>query len=373
MGKDESKKILYISSRADFGGGPLHVNDLINHFKREYCIYCASPLDQPYGLKWKLELKPNHHFEIPHRKFSIKYLYKLLRFINGNKIQLIHAHGKGAGIYTRILKIFKPSVIVIFSFHGFHPDNYNGLIKFLYILYERLSSLLTNYYINVSYSENKTCLSYNIFKTNKATVIYNGVKKAALIHNNKIDARIALSLPLNQFIIVSANRFDVQKNLILVLKIAKLLKQKKQILFLLLGDGEQFEQIRLLAKTDNLSNVFFAGYKPNVQEYLESADLYLATSKGEALGYSLIEACRAGLPIIATNVSGHNEMVIDGYNGFLFDFDNDVAACSIIQKLLNEPDELKMMGQNGQLYFEKHFVLNMTLDSISFIYSKFLK
>jgi glycosyltransferase involved in cell wall biosynthesis len=371
MIQNKQKKILYITSRADFGGGPMHVDDLIKYFIDFFDVYCASPVEPPYGTKWQSELKRFHHFKLPHRKFTIKDLFALIRFIKQNEIKLIHAHGKGAGVYARLVKLFIPSLKIIFTFHGFHPDNYSLFSRILYLWYEKAAAILTDHFINVSHSENKLSIKYKLFVPSKASIIYNGIKSSYSIHLNKIEARKALGLDLDKFTIVSANRFDKQKNLILVLHIAKLLINNKNIVFLLLGDGEQFEIIKNLSHKDNLSNIHFMGYKSNVQEFLEASDLYLATSIGEALGYSLIEACRASLPILATNVRGHNEVVLDNYNGFLFELNDAKKASIIIEKLFSESKELIELGLNGKKYYEQNFDINSTYKSISNVYSKF--
>jgi len=371
MIQNKQKKILYITSRADFGGGPSHVDDLITYFIKIFDVYCASPVEQPYGTKWQSELKIFHHFEIPHRIFTIKDLFALIRFIKQNDIKMIHAHGKGAGVYARLVKLFIPNVKIIFTYHGFHPHNYGLFCRILYLWYERAAAVLTDHFINVSHSENKLCLQYKLFVPTKASIIYNGIKESNPIHQNKIDARLALGLDLDMFIIISANRFDEQKNLILALNIAKLLINNKNILFLFLGDGEQFEIIKALSRKDHLSNIIFTGYKSNVQEFLEASDLYLATSIGEALGYSLIEACRASLPILATNVRGHNEVVIDNYNGFLFELNDAENASVIIEKLLYNENKLTELGLNGKKYYEQKFDINSTYQNITTVYSKF--
>ncbi|MCU0343825.1 MAG: glycosyltransferase [Ignavibacterium sp.] len=371
MNENKQKKILYITSRADFGGGPLHVDDLIKYFIEFYDVYCASPVEPPYGTKWQSELKRFHHFKIPHRKFTITDLFGLISFIKQNNIKLIHAHGKGAGLYARLAKLFIPNLKIIFTFHGFHPDNYGFFSRVLYIWYEKVAAILTDHFINVSYSENKLSIEYKLFDPSKASIIYNGIKSSNPIHQNKVEARKALGLDLDKFTIISANRFDKQKNLILVLNIAKFLTNNKNIIFLLLGDGEQFEIIKHISHKDNLSNIFFMGYKSNVQEFLEASDLYLATSLGEALGYSLIEACRAGLPILATNVRGHNEVVIENYNGFLFELNDAKRASIIIEKLSSESSELIELGLHAKKYYEKNFNINSTYKNISNVYEKF--
>lgn len=59
----------------------------------------------------------------------------------------------------------------------------------------------------------------------------------------------------------------------------------------------------------------FVGFTKEPMKYLQSSDLYLSTSRFEGLPYGLIEAASVGLPIVASNVKGNNEVVNNGYNG----------------------------------------------------------
>jgi len=90
-------KVLIISSRADYGGGPEHIYKLISLLHEEVIFYVACPIDIPYWHRYSELLTVNNLFEIPHRKFSIKYLLALRTFTKNNKIDIIHSHGKGAG------------------------------------------------------------------------------------------------------------------------------------------------------------------------------------------------------------------------------------------------------------------------------------
>ena len=149
----EKKKIIYITVRSDFGGGPYHIDLLIDNLKGDFDIYVAAPLNKPYGFKWQKFLGKNKFFELPFRSFKVSSFLRLIRFIKSNSIEILHAHGKGGGIYGRLTKIFLPGVFVIYTFHGFHILNYNLMVRKFYILVERLLSRFTDLFINVSQGE----------------------------------------------------------------------------------------------------------------------------------------------------------------------------------------------------------------------------
>jgi len=99
----EKQDILIITSRADFGGGPEHIFQLINQLINGYNFFIACPKDFPYYERYSQLVGEDNIFEIPHRKINVFSILKLSSFIGKNKIDLIHSHGKGAGIYSRLL------------------------------------------------------------------------------------------------------------------------------------------------------------------------------------------------------------------------------------------------------------------------------
>ena len=92
------------------------------------------------------------YLEIAERKLLPIDILKLILFSRKNSIDIIHAHGKGAGIIARIIKIFlnKP---LIYTFHGIHTNCMNRFNKFLYILYENITGWLDEEKVFVSLSE----------------------------------------------------------------------------------------------------------------------------------------------------------------------------------------------------------------------------
>ena len=122
-------KVLIISARADYGGGPEHIYRLIKNSCIDIEYYIACPKEKPY---WNLYFKivGDKIYEIPHRKISLLHLYKLLNLIKSNNIQLIHTHGKGAGFYGRILSMII-HLPLIHTPHGIHVGQYNYIIKII--------------------------------------------------------------------------------------------------------------------------------------------------------------------------------------------------------------------------------------------------
>jgi len=97
---------MLVTVRADFGGGPYHVDILLKNLKENFDFFVGAPLNQQYGCQWQQLLGEKKFFVLPFRSFKLISFLKLVSFIKSNQINVIHSHGKGAGLYSRLLKIF---------------------------------------------------------------------------------------------------------------------------------------------------------------------------------------------------------------------------------------------------------------------------
>jgi len=374
MDYSENKiNILFITLRSGWGGAPKHIDLIIRNLTSEYNISIAAPIEKPYGEEWYRISGKGNYFELPHRKFSIVKLYELRKFIIRNNIQIIHAHGKGAGVYARLSKLLLISrVKVILTLHGFHIDAYNSLQKRLYLLFEKLLSNLTDLFINVSQGEQNVCIQYNIYKKSKAKVIYNAIPQIEP-GSDKIILKKKLNLPEDKILILSLVRFSYMKNIEATINIAELLKEENKYFFLIVGDGEEKQNIENEIRKKNLNNVNLIGYKTNSQDYINASDIYLSTSRWEGLPYSLIEACMFGLPAVVTDVVGNNEVVKDDFNGKLFKLDNLQSAANYIVWICTNKTISDLYSKNAKKHFVKNFTLDKMVSDINQVYKGILK
>ncbi|MGV3504253.1 MAG: glycosyltransferase [Adhaeribacter sp.] len=354
-------KILFISVRADHGGGPKHIDQLIHILHEDYDIFMACPQDEPYFSQWAALLGNNRITNIPHRRFSLGAFLKIRKLLEKENITLVHSHGKGAGIYSRPLKLVNRNLKVIHTFHGIHIYDYNAIQKLLYIFIEKALGKLTHKFINVSKSEKRSCLDLGIIKDRDSTIIYNGSSDLGLLMNG-----LAKPGDLNTFMVASVSRFDVSKNMQLAYQIAKAFKDCEEVAFIWIGDGPDRKELQALSVQEGL-NIIFTGFQENVAAILGSAALYLSTSRWEGLPIALMEASALGLPLIATDVTGNNEVVQHQVNGFLFPSNQPELAVKAIDQLYRDKNLYAQISQQARKIFsEKFHIQNMARDYRAF-------
>ena len=100
--------------------------------------------------------------DISERRISLIDIIRIIKFSKKNSIDIIHAHGKGAGLIARIIKIFlhKP---LLYTFHGIHTYCLSRLNNFLYIFYENITGWLDDEKVFVSISERNQTKYLKIF------------------------------------------------------------------------------------------------------------------------------------------------------------------------------------------------------------------
>lgn len=300
-------KVLQISARADMGGGPRHIENLLNVISNEIECYVGCPDEEPFHTIFEKIVGNGKLYKILHRKVELKGLMRLHNCIKEKEINIIHCHGKGASVYGRLLRIMNPNIKLVYTLHGIHTGQYSKLKEMLYIKIEQLSSFLYSDIIYVSESEKTKAKNLNLYKNTRFKVIPNGVppfiapdKEAAVHLKSKL-----FKEPKNK-IIITFSSFNYMKNMNEALKIAETLKNFN---FLWLGTGEDIVEIEAQIKSRGIKNVCLAGVHTNVNDYLGISDAYLSTSRWEGMPLSILEAMAAGIPTVASNVTGNKDLI----------------------------------------------------------------
>ncbi|UOK57872.1 glycosyltransferase [Bacillus sp. OVS6] len=140
--------------------------------------------------------------------------------------------------------------------------------------------------------------------------------------------------------------------------------------FIYIGDGDYFKDVSEYVKDNNLDRfIKLKGFHSNPDIELMNFDIFLSTSLYEGMPYSLIEALSYKKPIVATDVVGNNEIVIDKYNGYLFDKDNAEKGAQKILDIIRETDLFETLSENSFKSYEENFQINGMISSIERLYS----
>lgn len=189
------------------------------------------------------------------------------------------------------------------------------------------------------------------------------VSKKSVVIENGIDLdrfKPIHKLPNNELKAGMIGRFTPPKNQAMIIDIiTKALAEKKisQVQVLFAGGGEMEAKLKEAVKQKELDSIFhFAGLlKENeIVEFLQSLDFYVHASYAEAMCTSVQQALACGLPVLASDIPGINDIVSKGENAFLFENGDENTFVEYLSKL-SDPVLRKEMGQNARQYAEEHF------------------
>ncbi len=325
-------RVLMITARADFGGGPQHVFSLAKHLLPNTDVYIAAPDDYPYYQRFGELVGESHLVKIPHRQVTVEAIRRVLSFIKENEIDIIHSHGKGAGMYSRILAVLSGRKCV-HTFHGVHTGELGKAGKVFYTSIEKLLSYATDYFIGSSKSEVAIASKQFHIPESLVTIIPNGVE----FSDKPWDKEKLLSPPVK---VLTITRFDYAKNTELLLPVLLELKKINELTnfqFIVTGEGEQRKSFHdELERNGLLPNVTLAGFTKDIQAVYDASDMYISTSRWEGMPLSVIEAMGAGLPVVATDVTGNKDTIIENQNGLLYPIEKPAEAAHLLVRLKND-------------------------------------
>lgn len=345
-------KVLEISVRSDIGGGPKHLMGLIEKLDQKGIeIYSAIPKKGDYADKITSFSKAVFH--IPFRRFSFSIFINILVFCKKYKIEIIHSHGRGAGIYSRLLSVF--GLKVVHTFHGVHIER--GLIGRVKLFIDQILLPLTDKFICVSASERINALKFKIAKDSKIVVINNGVKL--------LESPTSLR-PRDIFTIGTLSRLNHQKGLDILLEYLERFEREEKVSFRceIAGEGELKEDLLEQKQTDSIKLV--GNVNPN--KFLGKIDLYISFARWEGLPIAVLEAMGQGVPCLLSNVDGNKDLIRNEENGLLFDLDNyQDFKIKLLQSIKN-PSASMEMAKNARVDIETEYSIPVMAKKILAVY-----
>ena len=278
---------------------------------------------------------------------DISIFEKLHRIIIEFRPDVIHTH-LYALKYAAIARGWS-KIPVIHTLHSIAEKECSHIDK-------KINRVLYNYFnvIPVSLSSDIQKSVYSLYGLHYSPVIYNGIDLRRCQEKDSY----CLHDPIK---IIHVGRFEDVKNHALIVQVAKRLRSRS-ICFELIGEGSLLDVIKGEVASMGLEDKFcFAGTTENVFPRLTSSDVFVLPSKFEGMPMTIIEAMGTGLPIIASNVGGVNEMIVNNESGVLIQPTSDDLYEAIL-RVLNDDSFREKIGRKAFDNSKKFSVENMALE-----------
>ena len=317
-------KVLHISRTMGQGGAEKVVYQLCKDCKGVIPIVASTGGQYVEELN-KLNIK---HYIIPDidkkNPFTMfKILLILFVIVFKEKVDIIHTHHRMAACYSRIICFFIRKKRIYTAHNVFY--NKKILMKF---------SLKGSYIVAVGDGVKSNLIEFYNVNNKNVSVIYNSVQSCDF---GELDKSVKEILTKDKIKIGTIGRLTEQKGIDVFIKAMSLsIKKNDNLIGVIVGDGEDKDELKKLVDVLDLQDkIYFLGYQRNVLKIIGYFDFLVLSSRWEGYPLTPIEVFSKRKTIIASDISGNNEVVIDESNGLLFEKDNVEQLSYKINELLN--------------------------------------
>lgn len=372
------KKICFVITKGVWGGAGKYVYTLATNLPKETfepIVICGEGEALPEKLK-QAQIK-TYRLERLARDISIiaeiRSSFALLQIVRAERPDVLHLNSPKAGGFGAIAGRLSGVKQIIYTAHGFAwNEKRGGLSQFLIGFFSWLTIMLCHKTIVINEKEKRQVLAMPFVTENKITLIHNGIEKIEF--KKKDEARKELLEKTSKPPFENNTKWfgtiaELHKNKGLEYAIAGVSKIQSPFVFFILGGGEERKNLENLIEKYNLQEkVFLLGFVEHGSQYLKAFDLFLLTSIKEGLPFALLEAGLAGLPVIASNITGIPDIVENGEGGILVTRGREGEITRAIEFLLDNPDKQKSFAEHLKNRVEKEFSLKQMIEKTFALY-----
>jgi glycosyltransferase involved in cell wall biosynthesis len=361
-------RVLYIITRSIRGGAQSHLFDLAVAMKDDFDIHLAVGEEGFLTEACRDHGIPVHiipHLQRRQNAFSeIQCFWETLSLLKSIRPDLIHAHTFKAGFIARLAGWWL-GIPTIYTVHAWlwGTAEVSRAASALGRPLEKLAAHWCDRIIAVSDAGASLLRKSKVGSSRKIVTIYNGIPDCV--------ERASGQSNRNPVIVMVA-RFTPAKDHEVLLKAFAGIPPGP--LLWLIGDGETREKFEAMAEGLGIRNrVDFLGVRADVPHLLANADIFVLSSVSEMFPISILEAMRAELPVIASNVGGVREAIIDGQTGILVPSGSVDALREALLRLLQDAELRTQLGRSARDQFVLKFMLSSMKEKSKLVYLEVLR
>jgi glycosyltransferase involved in cell wall biosynthesis len=354
-------RVLVVITRGEAGGAQVHVLELVRGLMERVEIAVVVGDDgflagELRALGVAVRVLPELQREIDLR-IDRRCVRALRAEIRSLRPHLVHTHSSKAGLLGR-LAAWREGVP---SIHTAHAWSFSDGLPWRRVAFavpiEALAGRITRRFVVVSDADRRIALRYRVARPEQIRVVHNGVP----------DRPERADPGSGPPVIAMVARMAAPKDHLLLIRALAGVREPFQLL--LIGDGPDRPAIeRCIEELGLGARVELAGVSDQVPRLLAGAWLAALISRQEGFPLAVLEAMRAGLPVIASDVGGVREAVEDGVTGLLVPRGDEEALRAALARLLADASLRRSMGQAGRRAYERRFTAARNVASTEAVY-----
>ena len=315
---------------------------------------------------------------------ALRALVSLWRLMRREKPDIVHVHNPVAAALGRLAAWLAGVPVVIYTAHGFYfHENMKPWAKWLTIGAEWFLGRFHDLLLTQSAEDAQAAANYRITPAHRTTWIGNGVD---ITHykpgKDATSFREDFGISSDDAVVGYVGRLVAEKGMHELLDAMELVAEKiPRAVLIVAGDNNVFgdrdtstnSAIESRAGGMTSFRTVFTGFTDRVDELMSAIDVFALPSYREGMPRSIIEAMASGRPVVATNIRGCREEVVDGLTGYLVPVRDGRALGEALVKVLSAPHRAAEMGRLGRLRAEEHFDENVVLDREMAAYDRIIR
>jgi glycosyltransferase involved in cell wall biosynthesis len=282
-----------------------------------------------------------------------------LRWASANQPEIVHAHLPHASWFARLVRIVAPVRVCLDTLHTSRTGGFGRRLGY------RLTSRLSDHVTCVSQAVADSALAAGMIERRRFSVLPNGIEMVDTpVHRTE--------RAMTEFIWLAIGRLAPVKDFPTLLRAFARLPDPARLR--IAGSGAEEQALRELTATLGIDDqVEFLGFQSDVQPWLRQADGFVLSSLWEGLPMTVLEASACGVPVVATDVPGTREAVLDGETGYLAPpSDPDALAAAMLKTMLLPVNERINLGERGREWARERFALESVLDRWESLYGELM-
>lgn len=308
----------------------------------------------------------------PFSKDNIEAYKQLKMLINSEHFDLIHCHTPMVSMLTRIAakKTRKCGTVVMYTCHGFHFHNASPKKNWLvYYPIEKYLSRYCDYIVTINKEDFNRAKTFHCKNVRYIPGVGVDINR---IMNAKVDKKAykrSIGIPQDCVMMLSIGEMIERKNHEVIIKALGKLK-RDDIYYVICGKGPLRKQLEQLSTSFGVHTVFL-GFRKDIPELCNTADISAFPSRIEGLGLAGIEVMAAGVPLVSSNVHGILDYVINETTGYACDPDDVDGFAKAIDKLASS-EELRDSMKDACLKAVEPYEIKNALSTMWGIYREVL-
>ncbi len=353
-------KILHFISGGDTGGAKTHVLTLLPRLMDEGVEIELLCIMEGVFTREARKLNIPVNIILQKKRYDITVVKKIRRFINENNFDIVHCHGARANYIAAFIRK-KINAVMITTLHSDYKLDFKDTWhkQMIYAPINCFALKRFKYILTVTDAFKKMMIKRG-FKKDRLFVVYNGINfdyKPYFVSRQEFFEKHCLRYDKNKKYVGIAARLNVVKGIDIFLKTAFLIcENKKDVDFIIAGDGDDFEKYKSEIEQKKLSDrIFMIGHIDDMDSFFNAVDVNMLTSLSESFPYALLEGARMKKATVSTAVGGIPEMILDGKTGFLVSPDNINDISEKVLRLISDNSLAESFGQAFYKRAEENF------------------